>query len=173
VRSVRVRYTKWHGAGHWTYDVEWLGEDQYGTWVGAGAGLVLRRPAVEVTLGYPSVQLFPRAEPWVAAFNGGPPPEPRAWPEVYIDMTTPPQWSADGRTVTMVDLDLDVVRSWDGSVDILDEDEFAAHRVEFGYPAEIARLAEESCAGRYAALTAGEEPFATVYRSWLALVSAT
>jgi hypothetical protein len=171
VRPVRVVYTKWQGAAHWSYDLACLGEDEYGSWVGAGPGLVLRRPGVEVSLDYPSVQVFPRRQPWVAAFNGGPPPEPRAWPEVYIDMTTPAEWSADGRTVTMIDLDLDVVRQWDGAVEVLDEDEFAAHQVELGYPPELVGLAERSCADRVAALKAGEEPFATVYRSWLARVS--
>jgi hypothetical protein len=150
--------------------VAWLGEDEHGIWVGAGPGLTLRRPAVEVTLGYPSVQLFPPGQPWVAAFNGGPPPDPLAWPEVYIDMTTPAQWSADGGAVTMVDLDLDVVRRWDGSVEVLDEDEFAAHQLALAYPPELVRLAERSCADRVAALRAGIEPFASVYLGWLARV---
>lgn len=39
----------------------------------------------------------------------------------------------------MVDLDLDVVRRFDGSAEILDEDEFAEHQVRYGYPPEGSR----------------------------------
>ena len=47
--------------------------------------------------------------------------------------------------MTAVDLDLDVVRRTDGTVYVDDEDEFAEHRVSFGYPPEVVELAEESC----------------------------
>ena len=48
-------------------------------------------------------------------------------------------------TVTAVDLDLDVVRGWTGRVWVDDEDEFADHRVRFGYPADVVRMAAPSC----------------------------
>jgi hypothetical protein len=86
---------------------------------------------------------------------------------VYIDITTPAQWSADGMTVTMVDLDLDVLRRWDGRVDVDDEDEFAEHQVALGYPPELIELAERSCAERRAALAQGDEPFAGLHHAWL------
>ena len=43
---------------------------------------------------------------------------------MYVDITTVPVW-ARRRTVTAVDLDLDVVRGWTGRVWVDDEDEFA------------------------------------------------
>ena len=58
---------------------------------------------------------------------------------MYVDITTVPVWAGD--TVTAVDLDLDVVRGWTGRVWVDDEDEFAAHRVRYGYPSDLVRLA--------------------------------
>jgi len=42
----------------------------------------------------------------------------------------------------MVDLDLDVVLTREGHLFVDDEDEFAAHQVELGYPPEVVALAE-------------------------------
>jgi predicted RNA-binding protein associated with RNAse of E/G family len=47
---------------------------------------------------------------------------------LYIDITTVPRW-VSGDQVEMVDLDLDVIRRFDGPAEILDEDEFAEHQV--------------------------------------------
>ncbi|MGW3644493.1 DUF402 domain-containing protein, partial [Streptomyces sp. NPDC005143] len=44
------------------------------------------------------------------------------------------EWNADGIVVRMVDLDLDVVRPRGGEAHVEDEDEFAEHRVRYGYP---------------------------------------
>jgi hypothetical protein len=166
--TVRIAFTKWGGAAHWTLDGSRLGSDAHGVWIGCPAPLVVSRPGAVFRLETGAVQLIPYDQPWVLAAY---PRSPALAYELYIDITTVPQWSADGRSVTMVDLDLDVVRHWDGSVEILDEDEFAAHRVELGYPAEVVELAERSCADVAAAVKAGEEPFASVYRSWLARVT--
>ena len=54
-------------------------------------------------------------------------------------------WVA-GDQVEMVDLDLDVVRGFDGSAQILDEDEFAEHQVRYGYPPEVTGHAERAAA---------------------------
>ena len=58
----------------------------------------------------------------------------RAWrpSKHYVNIAMPSSWE-DG-TLRFVDLDLDI--SWwaDGRVLLLDTDEFAAHRVRFGYP---------------------------------------
>jgi hypothetical protein len=83
-----------------------------------------------VTYDSASVLLVPVDQPWTATFNA--PRGARFDHEVYIDITTPPMWLDDDAVVTMVDLDLDVLRRWDGRVEVADEDEFAAHRVELG-----------------------------------------
>jgi len=100
----------------------------------------------------------------VAMFNA-----PPAKYELYVDVSTVPVWSGD--EVTMVDLDLDVVRSrGDGAVRLLDEDEFVEHRVQLGYPESIVRNVTQT-AQQLLADVAAAEPFAAAYRPWLAQVS--
>ena len=71
----------------------------------------------------------------------------------------------------VVDLDLDVVRRRaTGAVELRDEDEFAEHRVRFGYPDDLVANAESTAKWLFGALGDGTEPFATAYRSWLKLV---
>jgi len=101
-----------------------------------------------------------------ASFNAAP-----AKTEIYCDITTPPQWPDEGR-VTMVDLDLDVLRlRADQSVVVVDEDEFAEHQVRYSYPAGVIRQAEEAAAWLQRTISDRAEPFATVYRAWLEKVS--
>ena len=52
--------------------------------------------------------------------------------ELYIDVITPAIWK--GNKVMMIDLDLDVVRTWDGIVEIIDRDEFEHHQKILNYP---------------------------------------
>nr|WP_255524080.1 DUF402 domain-containing protein [Terrabacter sp. MAHUQ-38] len=93
---------------------------------------------------------------------------------VYVDMTTEPVWqrrdASDGGPeweVTMVDLDLDVVLTREGDLFVDDEDEFAEHRVQFGYPPEVVALAERWRDLVLAAVAAGDEPFGSVGHEWL------
>ena len=95
-------------------------------------------------------------------------PPPRT-SEVYCDITTPARWEGD--TVHIVDLDLDVSRRRDsGLVELRDEDEFAEHRVSFGYPDELVGQAQAAARRLLVALGDGSEPFATSYRKWLSAV---
>ncbi len=71
----------------------------------------------------------------------------------------------------MVDLDLDVCRRWDGEVVVLDEDEFADHQVRYGYPPEVIAQSHRAADWLRVALADGTEPFATVYRSYLAMLA--
>lgn len=68
----------------------------------------------------------------------------------------------------MIDLDLDVVVTQDGTVDVDDEDEFAVHQVEFGYSEEMIRRAERETRRIVAELEGRREPFFAVAGSWLA-----
>lgn len=53
------------------------------------------------------------------------------------------------------------VQIWpDGRADLLDADEFDAHKVEFGYPAAVQRAAQEAVEDVLALWRAGAEPFA-------------
>ena len=70
----------------------------------------------------------------------------------------------------MIDLDLDVRRRRWGDIERLDDDEFAANRVQFGYPDEVVARATAASHWLATALGDGTEPFATAFRPWLAKV---
>jgi uncharacterized protein len=162
-RDVRVVYTKYDGSLHWHQTMQYLGEDEHGVWLGAPAGSAARRGSEPpIVFEQAFAQLIPRQQWWTAVFNGEP-----ARTEIYCDIATPPDWLHDGE-VTMVDLDLDVLRlRTDQQVLIVDEDEFAEHQVRYGYPAEVIRQAERTAAWLYQQISAGAEPFASRYRAWL------
>lgn len=161
--EVRVMYTKYDGSLHWHYRMQRLGTDQHGVWLGAAAGTPIQRGGERpVVLEQPWIQLIPEDRWWTAAFNAEP-----AATELYCDITTRPEWLHPGE-VTMVDLDLDVLRMRaDGQVRLVDEDEFAEHRVRYGYTAEVIEQAERAAGWLIAAIRAGAEPFRTGYRAWL------
>jgi uncharacterized protein len=160
---VHVEFSKWGDLAHWHLDMQRIGSDEYGCWLGAARGSQMTRPGTTVDFTYASVALVPKDEPWMAFFNE---PETSARVGVYVDITTTPEWSED--TVRVIDLDLDVVRTWNGEIKVLDEDEFADHQIRFGYPPEIISLAERSCADVLEALRVGAEPFSHRGAEWLA-----
>ncbi len=86
-------------------------------------------------------------------------------PEVYVDVASVTSWSA--ASATAVDLDLDVVRRWDGSVYVDDEDEFLEHQRTLAYPPEVISAAESSCAQLVPAVTNHLPPFDDTSRGWL------
>ena len=71
----------------------------------------------------------------------------------------------------MVDLDLDVRRRRWGVIERLDEDEFAEHRVRFGYPDEVVTQATAASRGWRRRSATAREPFASAFRPWLAQVA--
>ncbi|HLL68159.1 MAG TPA: DUF402 domain-containing protein [Micromonosporaceae bacterium] len=159
--TVRVVYRKYDGSLHWNHTGVRLGEDEYGYWVGTARGTLVRRGSEPPIPAAPHVLLFPRDGWWTACFNAAP-----HRTEIYCDVSTIPRW-ADGE-VNMVDLDLDVRRRRTGEVELLDEEEFAAHQVRFGYPPEVvegARAAADWLAG---AVKQRTEPFGSAYQPWLA-----
>jgi predicted RNA-binding protein associated with RNAse of E/G family len=144
----------WDGGAHWEYDALRLGEDRHGTWLGAPHGTPLRRPGAAFVSGWDHVALVPDGAGFLASFYSDASASPV---RIYVDITTLPTW--DGTVVRSVDLDLDVVRDHSGRVFVDDEDEFAEHRVRYGYPEEIVRLAERTCAEVLRAVEAAEAPF--------------
>jgi protein associated with RNAse G/E len=162
---VRVRYRKYDGSAHRDYPARRLADDAHGTWLGVDAGtasIYHGRPSVEQI---PFVLLVPRAQWWTAMFN----PPPRT-SEVYCDITSPAQWSGD-ELVDLIDLDLDVVRRrGTGLVELRDEEEFAEHRVHFGYPDEVVAPARSAAAWLHTVLGDGTQPFASDYLPFLAQV---
>lgn len=171
--NVRVVYTKFDGSLHWHQTMTRLGEDEHGVWLGARPGLRAQRGHEPPTVfQHAHVMLFRPDVWWTASFNARP-----QRVEIYCDVTTPISWP-DPNQVTMVDLDLDVVRGrrrvvWPGrgTVSVLDEDEFAEHQVRYAYPQDVIAKAWESTTWLTAALADDTEPFATAYRPWLSRVS--
>ncbi len=162
---VQVSYTKWGGAQHWTLVGGWLGEDEHGVWLGAAPGTRLSRPDRSFTATRHHVMLFPRAGAFTAAFYEPLPADRADEIAVYVDITTVPEWR--GPSVSMVDLDLDVIGMNDGSVIVDDEDEFVAHQTLLGYPATVVDTARQSCELQLAAVLGRDEPFGTVGFGWL------
>lgn len=162
---VQVVYRKYDGRTHRDYPARRLTEDDLGVWLGVPAGtesIYHGRPSVEQI---PFVLLVPHHAWWTCMFN----PPPRT-SEVYCDIATPARW--EGNTVHLIDLDLDVVRRRaTGAVELLDEDEFAEHQQQFGYPDEVVEPARAAASWLFGALGDGTEPFASAYRKWLALVA--
>jgi protein associated with RNAse G/E len=164
---VQVDYLKYDGSLHWNLRMRRLGEDEHGVWLGLPAdsmmfkGLYAAHPVPDA-----HVVLFPRGDTWWTATFNAPPRRT----EIYCDITTPPRWpTAD--TVTMVDLDLDVLRRrGTGHTVLVDEDEFAEHQVRYGYPPEVIASAEQSARGLLEAVAAGSGPFGGAHRKWLAMV---
>jgi protein associated with RNAse G/E len=168
VTDVRVVWRKYDESLHWHQTMTLLGEDEHGTWVGAPAGMISRKgeDGPPVATKQPHVMLIPREGWWTAAFYG-----PPTHLDIYIDISTPPRWP-DAGEVTMVDLDLDVVRRQaDQYVTIVDQDEFAEHQLRYGYPPEVIATAEETADRLYAAVLARADPFAGNHLRWLDLVT--
>ncbi len=85
--------------------------------------------------------------------------------ELYVNIGTPCEW--EGSAVRQVDLDLDVVRTRAGSIEVLDEDEFADHQLRFGYPPALIEGARRATAEVIDLLTRGAEPFDAAAGRWL------
>lgn len=163
---VHIDQRKWPDRRHYQYEVRMLGRDRYGTWVHAPAGTVVRR-GDDASFRWEAggIGLIPEDEWWIAEFFTDHPVI-----TLYVNIGTPPEW--EGSRLTQIDLDLDVVRRLDGSVEIIDEDEFEDHRVRLGYPAELIRGARDA-ADRAARLVRAEvEPFFVASDKWLSQVNA-
>lgn len=151
-RLIDVDFRKYPDRLHWQFRTRYLDEDEHGVWLGGTPGWEARRGTEPpVPFGHAFVKVVPRERWWTALWNatGG--------IAVYVDIITPPRW--DGDRVTMVDLDLDVIQSRDGSLRIDDEDEFEEHQITLGYPPRLVAGARATTAEVYLALESGAEPY--------------
>ena len=162
VNPIRVEIIKYDGSPHRGYPASLLGRDEHGSWLGVASGTVSDDGVAHEL---PWVLLIPDSGWWTAMFN--PPPQGS---EVYCDIATPATWTTRG--VTVADLDLDVKRRRaSGAVLLVDEDEFAVHRVRFDYPPMVVEQAWAAAKYLERALADGTEPFATHYLRWLEKVT--
>ena len=166
--QVRLELTKWGDRPHWEFDGVYLGSDEFGEWIGFPAGCVMTRPGMTYVAPNHQVGLVPAAglavgRSWLGTFHG-----PGGVVATYVDMTTAAEW--DGNRVRAVDLDLDVIKTLEGEVVVDDEDEFAEHQVEFGYPREIVDLALATRDAVLTSMRVAAPPFDDSYLPWLAVL---
>ena len=158
--SVHIDFRKWDGRRHWQFTMQRLGEDEHGLWLWSPSGTDMQRGHEPVRQSKAvNVKLVPDNKWWTAIWS---------WQsniELYLDIITPPTWN--GSTVTMVDIDLDVMRMRDGRVEIADEDEFEQHRVEMDYPERLIHTARATTARIAVAVEARHEPFGDIGDEWL------
>jgi hypothetical protein len=137
-----------------------LGEDEHGIWLWSPPGSATQRGHEPINhTKSVDLKLIPEGKWWTAIW---------AWKrphDLYVDIITPAQWN--GPTVTMVDIDLDVVRWADGRVEILDEEEFADHVVKFDYPDRLVDTARAMTAQIAIAVELRHEPFGAVAEEWM------
>lgn len=157
---IHIDERKWPDRLHWQFETRRLGEDEHGVWLYAPPGTIAQCGDEPPKALYGFVTCVPDGEWWLAEFYWNHP-----WHEVYVNIGTPPVW--DGRRVSQIDLDLDVARRIDGTVVVLDEDEFDAHRARYGYPVDLIAAARKSTEAAVMMLENGSEPFGSVWRNWL------
>ena len=154
--TVHVRYTKWDGSLHWHFDTVLIDRDREGTWLLVEPGGEYRRgnePPRREEHGF--VVLVPADGWWTAYFNAV--ARSGSGHLVYVDINTAPRW--DGDTVHLIDLDLDVTLTPDGTVRLIDEDEFEAHQALYDYPRDVIDQTSATATGVIDALSRGQEPF--------------
>ncbi|MEV6966118.1 DUF402 domain-containing protein [Hamadaea sp. NPDC051192] len=165
--EVWLAYTKYDGSLHWHQMARRLGEDEHGIWLGATKGSVVRKGHDDLVTEaeWAHVLLIPHNAWWTAAFYAQ-----GARNEIYCDIATPAVWP-HAREVTMVDLDLDVLRMRDGRVLLDDADEFAEHQVKYAYPADVIANASAAAEWLMRAVAERRGPFGGAHLPYLELVS--
>jgi protein associated with RNAse G/E len=88
----------------------------------------------------------------------------------YCNLGMPGAWEGD--VYRYVDLDLDVQIFPDGRHVLLDEDEFAAHQLRYGYPADVVAATEQAARDAVALAQAGAAPFDGSLVAWHAALHA-
>ena len=151
---VWVERRKWEDRPHYGSEGIFLGEDEHGRWVGAGAGNRMYKGAEPMVPGrYPIVWCVPRDGWHLAHYLKGHPEL-----DIYIDIAAPAVWTVRG--AKLVDLDFDVIVWNDGRpVELVDEDEFEQHRVELRYPDDLIAAARAAAASVHLGASTGAAPF--------------
>ena len=159
-QPIEVRGFKWPRRPTGVAVTYLLGEDAFGRWLAAAAGdpwwmADSSRSGVFVAS---FVKLVPSGTFWTACFN-------YADPIVDVDIVLPVRWIDD--VLEEVDLELDILRSADGSVYVRDQEAFDNVRAAWAMPDEVAAQAEATCERVRALVEQGAEPFGEVGRAWL------
>lgn len=161
---VHIDERKWPDRLHWQFDVQRLGRDEHGVWLYAPPETMAQRGRESPrSLATGFVILVPEKEWFIAEFYWDHP-----WHSVYVNIGTIPVW--EGNRMRQIDLDLDVARKLDGSVVVLDEDEFRDHSVRYTYPDHVIASTRAATDRAVELVTSRIEPFGTASHRWLAAV---
>ena len=162
LNHVNIDMRKFPDHLHWQFGAFVLGTDEHGTWLHVPTGTMARRgeePARKLEVGF--IGLVPSGgQWWMAEFYLSHP-----WHLIYVNIGTPPEW--DGDRIHQIDLDLDVALRPDGSIHVLDEDEFALHQVRYAYPTDLIAAARTATESVVASLENREPPFDGSAQVWL------
>lgn len=157
------------GRAQWVIDKTWrfhrsvalakLEVVDSGVWaqIRGGAGVTTHDRSMS-TFDHDAVVFFPNDRWWSAMFLVGAPVD------IHVDISTPAR--VEGSTVTTIDLDLDVVVR-QGTVSLVDVDEFDEHRILHSYDAAQIREAERAAHDVRSMIAAGEFPFDGSHRARL------
>lgn len=165
MRPVTVQFYKNPDILHWGFEGGyWLGEDEWGSWIGVPTG-TRRWKGERVVRDTQAAAVFcaPPDGWWHLHYGGR---NEFSDYTLFIDIVTPPTWVSPNR-YEMIDLDLDVGITIAGEVVVEDEDEFEIHQVEFGYSDEMIERATVETERIVAALEKRAEPFFEVASTWL------
>jgi protein associated with RNAse G/E len=153
VHDLEYALEKWGGIPHYRGPVRELGADEHGTWLWGPAGRTIFRgtEALFVTE-HDALFVVPPGEWWAASWWLG-----HEELDLYVNINTPAVRAAN--SISTVDLDLDVIRFRDGAVEIVDRDEFAVHRVQYGYPDDVVEATERVASALADLVTRNAPPF--------------
>ena len=137
-RRIWVERRKWRDIPHYGHQGWLLGEDEHGVWIELREGVpVYRGDDVLFLAPHRGLMLAPRASAWLVWF-----PSDTAKFSLYVDIVC--EMTHEPDSISMIDLDLDVIRYRDGRAVLVDEDEFELHQRELGYPDEVVAAAERA-----------------------------
>jgi len=159
-RLVEIRNFKWPRRPTANATGYLLGQDRFGLWLGIKAGSHWWAPDDSKRGIFASsfVKLIPEDTFWTVCFQ-------LSDPIVDVDIVVPVCW-LDG-AVEEIDLELDVVRSADGTVRVRDQEEFDRVRKQYSMPGDISTRAEATCEEIRKLVEGESEPFGSVGRGWL------
>jgi hypothetical protein len=126
---ISVESTKFDGSLHYRYTITVVADEgsQLRAWGPVGTLFQSYRGAYQATRHFLMLHYLDRD--WNLEVMWEPDWTPN---KHYVNIALPSTW--DDGTLRFVDLDLDISWWTDGSVRLLDEDEFAEHRKRFHYP---------------------------------------
>jgi hypothetical protein len=165
---VVMRNRKWNGEPHWVVPGDYLGEDRFGHWISQPTGSFVAKPAVAFYAASDALVMIPHDGHHVVTFFDELHPKKV---EIYVDIVSDIRWqqlaAGSGYEVTLIDMDLDVIRTFDErGTWIDDEDEFAEHQVVMNYPDWAVSAAQSECNRIYSAVKDRVPPFDGTADDW-------